>query len=57
MIATYYKAIENFDQHMIAIRNSEIRRIIFEGTEEEKAQCNDLFSNSAGNGKPKSKLH
>lgn len=55
LIAKYYKWIGDFDDHMISIRNREVRRIIMEGTEEEKAQTNSLFPGQKG--EPKSKLH
>lgn len=57
MIASYYQAIADFDSHMLLIRGREIRRIILEGTDEEKAQAkvNNYFENVEG--KPKSKLH
>lgn len=44
MIASYYKAIADFDAYLLSKRDEEIRRIIFEGTKEEKAQCNNLFN-------------
>ena len=45
LIAQYYKAIENFDNHMLGVRNREIRRIALEGTEEEKEQASSIFDN------------
>ena len=55
LIARYYKAIEDFDNHMLNIRDDEIRRMVLEGTKEEQAQCNSLVEGVVG--KPKSKLH
>lgn len=55
LIASYYKAIEDFDNYMLNIRDSEIRRMVLEGTKEEQAQCNSVCDGVEG--KPKSKLH
>ena len=35
LIARYYKAIDDFDNHMLTIRDREIRRMVLEGTKEE----------------------
>jgi len=55
LIASYYKAIEDFNNHMLKIRDGEIRRLVMEGTKEEKEQNNSLFVGVQG--KPKSRMH
>ena len=47
LIARYYKAIENFDNHMLKIRDREVRRIAKENNSQPKSKLHQLYLQQA----------